>query len=1440
LQRLLSGKRDATAAPPDREALDRWMREAFDLHRGGEYEAAQSLFRKVLEHDPRRPDVLYFLGCVAGENGRELEAIDYLERAVDARPVDAEFRFALGVALFNSGRFDAAERALKAAVRLQPDHSGAVGNLWMTELELGREEEVRVQAEKALAEGGQGPYIDANLATIYRSQGQIEAAIEAGRRVVERAPHSSDAFSNLLLTLNYSEAFSPPELFAEHQKYAAQYARPYLAPLPERVWPRKLRIGYVSPDFRAHVVALFFEPILERHDRERFEIFCYYNHRADDPFTERLRGYADHWLDCVHLGDAELADRIRQDRIDILVDLAGHTGYNRLRVFAMKPAPVQATYLGYPNTTGLTAIDYRITDARADPPGDADRLSAERLVRLPDCFHCFRPIEDSPEVGPLPAAAAGHVTFGCFNNFAKLSDGFFDAAARVLAAVPRSRLVLKGRPLGIPRVAERVRQRFSRTGVEAARLELIAWKKTPGDHLALYGTVDIALDSFPYNGTTTTCEALWMGVPVVAYAGDRHAARVGLSLLHAVGLDDLVAQDIDGYVATAARLAADTRALADLRKGLRDRVRRSPLRDEAALTAAIERSYLEMWKAWTVEAAVGGLDAEQIAGRMRRAAAFREAGRLAEAGESYKEVLVSQPDHPEALTAMWEILFDSDNPGAAIHWLNKAVAVRDNVPEFHYMLGCCFQAQRKNDDAVTAFARAVELDPKFAKAMNNLGCTLEAAGNLRGAFECYDRALELDPGLAVASYNKGNAFRQTGDPAQAIACMRAGLAIDPRHADWRCNLGELLFDRLELDEAVASYRAAIEIDPSYARAWAGLGLGLQGLGRNEEAESSLRKAIELDPKLAQAGSNLLLVLHNLHGGNPERMLAEHAAWAKRHARGVPWQAARTDEERRQPGRLKIGYLSPDFCQHPVAGFIEPVLAAHDRARFQVFCYSTTTRPDATTQRLAGLCEHWRDLSRDNDDMIAERIRFDAIDILVDLAGHTGGGRLPLVARKPAPVQVTWLGYPNTTGLRAVDYRLTDAYADPPGATDAFHVEKLVRLPQGFLCYRPPAAAPEPGDMPSLANGSVTFGSLNNLSKVTDAMVALWSRILAGVQGARLLLKAYGLAAASAREEMLGRFARYGIGPERLALLPPVDSSSAHLATYRQIDIALDPFPYNGTTTTLEALWMGVPVISLAGKTHVSRVGLSILSRAGLGDLLASSPEDYFAKAVALAQDARRREALRRGLREQLRASPLLDEKAFTRGLEGAFLEMWAAYAKGTEETPPLRLHIGGKQVMEGWKILDVQPGPGVDFVGDCRDLSQFDDQSVDEIYASHVMEHLSYHEPLKHALAECHRVLKPGGCAKISVPDFETLCRLYLDPQRTIDERIFLMRMVFGGQLDAYDFHCVGLDYGVLSRYLQEAGFARFDRVQEFNIFEDSSAIRFAGELISLNVIAYR
>jgi predicted O-linked N-acetylglucosamine transferase (SPINDLY family)/predicted SAM-dependent methyltransferase len=1439
LSRLIRRKAESETAP-DREAIDAWVREGYDAQCHGDAARALQLFHRVLDNDPRHPDALFFLGSVATEDSRELEAVDFFERAAEERPGDAALHFVLAGRLFEQSRFDEAVRSFRAGVELHPRNVDMAASMWMAMMRGEQMEEARVAVESARDSGLESGQIDVNLAGIYRDHGRIDESLAAHRRALGRWPDDATNFSNFLFTLNYSDKHDAAALLAEHREYASRFGKPYIAPPPGRSWPRKLRIGYVSGDFRAHVVAFFIEPILEHHDRSRFEVYCYYNNRIDDHFTARFRSLADRWAECIHLSDAELADRIRADRIDILVDLSGHTAHNRLPVFGMKPAPVQATYLGYPNTTGLAAIDYRLTDARADPPGDADRQSAERLVRLPDCLHCYRPRPDSPDAGPLPAAGRGYVTFGCFNNLSKLSSQFLDTAAAVLAAVPRSRLWLKSKTLDTPYIVDRLRDKFVRAGIEPDRLEFSGWKRSLGDHLEAYREVDIALDSFPYNGTTTTCEALWMGVPVVAIAGDRHAARVGESLLHAVGLDDLISRDIGGYIKTCAELAVDRNRLGELRKTLRERVRRSPLCDERTFTRNLESCYVEMWqRSLKGGAAERELDPGAIDDAMQRAAQLRKAGKPAESGEAYEQILLARPDHVDALTGVWDLAWESGNPGAAVDWLNKAISARRDVAAFHYMLGCCLQAQGKVADALSSFSTTVEIDPAFAKAHNNRGWALEAAGDLDGALQCYQRAAELDPGLAVAMYNQGNVYRQAGAAVKAMECIREAVKRDPRHADWRCNLGDLLFERLHLDEALSTYRGALEIEPGYARAYSGLGLTLQALGLWQEAERHLRRALELDPGSTAMHSNLLLSLHYARGEERQALCAEHVAWARRHVRHIGWQSARSGEERRaRRRRLRIGYVSPDFRWHPVAHFIEPVLAAHDKNAVHVFCYSGVARPDAVTRRIQGLCEDWREISRLTDEQVAERIRFDGIDILVDLAGHTAGGRLGVFARKPSPVQVTWLGYPNTTGLAAMDYRLTDAYADLPGESDAFHVEKLLRLECGFNCYQPPAESPRVEAPPSLKAGCITFGCFNNLWKITPQMVALWSRLLLGLPGATLKLKAYGLSAESARRELSARFAAHGIGPDRLSLLPPEESTALHLSRYNEVDVALDVFPYNGATTTCEALWMGVPVVTLAGKTHVSRVGMSILSRARLDDLVATSEEDYLAKAIAVAQDSTRRTELRREMRARLQGTPLLDAAGFTRALEAVYRDIWARYAD--DGRAPMRLHIGGKERRQGWKILSVEAGPHADFVGDCSDLSRFADGSVEEIYASHVIEHLGYQDKLPRALAEFHRVLKNGGMARISVPDFELLCRWFVDPGYDKPARLEIMKRAFGEQLDAHDYHCVGLSFEILGDFLRAAGFSRVEKSGDFGLFEDNSTQKFGDVPFSLNVVAWK
>lgn len=827
--------------------------------------------------------------------------------------------------------------------------------------------------------------------------------------------------------------------------------------------------------------------------------------------------------------------------------------------------------------------------------------------------------------------------------------------------------------------------------------------------------------------------------------------------------------------------------------------------------------------------------------------AFRrfDGGDFSGARELCQEVLKVEPGNARALYLAGAVAHDLGDPGMAANWLRRAVAADATVAIFHYRLGCALQDMEDTEGALACYRRALELDPRLAKAHNNLGCLLEARKEAEAAAAAYREALVHDPDLAPAHYNLGNLLRQQGRFDEAIEGFRKALALEPNRAEWRRNLGNVLHRKGRVTEAVACCQEAIRLDPEAPTIYMDLGNAFIDSGRHLEAEEAYRKALALKPDYPEAHSNLLLTLHYRIGDDPDRLFSEHLLWASRHA-SLLYRAASGHSNSRDPARrLRVGYLSPDFRLHSAAFFVEPILAGHDRTHFEVFAYSDVSRPDDVSARLESVADHWRDIAMLDHDAVAEQILGDGIDILVDLAGHTGKNRMPLFARKPAPVQVSYLGYPNTTGLLTMDYRLTDGDADPVGITDRYYTERLVRLPRGFLCYRPVLDSPPVADLPCLKRGRIRFGSFNNFVKVSDETIGLWSRILFDAPGSELMLKGNGLTDPETRRDLMQRFADCGIAPERLVLQGPVPELAEHLACYHEIDIALDVFPYNGTTTTCEALWMGVPVITLAGPTHVTRVGASLLKQVGLAELIAATPEDYIAIASRLAGEQERLRALRSGLRRRLEASSLRDETGFVRELESAYRKMWEHWCEASV-TPPapepegLRLHIGGRHPRAGWKILNIKAGPGVDFIGGCSDLSHFANDSVEEIYGSHVLEHLGYQSELPAALAEFFRVLRPGGNAKISVPDFDLLCRLCLRPGAGSSERFAIMRIVFGGQIDQYDFHRVGLNYDFLMHLLRQAGFSRVERVEQFDLFDDTSGFRVDGQLISLNVIAYK
>jgi predicted O-linked N-acetylglucosamine transferase (SPINDLY family) len=574
-------------------------------------------------------------------------------------------------------------------------------------------------------------------------------------------------------------------------------------------------------------------------------------------------------------------------------------------------------------------------------------------------------------------------------------------------------------------------------------------------------------------------------------------------------------------------------------------------------------------------------------------------------------------------------------------------------------LGILLMQQGDLAEAVAHLERALELRPDLVAVGNNLGLALLSLGRVEDARLRFEQALGVRPDLAELHNNLGLALQRLGQVEEARGRFEHAVGLLPEWADAHNNLGVALADLGMPDGALACFERAARCDPGHFGALTNLGNSCQDQGRPAEAVAFFRRALALRPEDAKVHSNLLLALQYRPGTEPQEILHEARAYARRHAEPLAGAIAPQRARPLAGRRPRIGYVSADFREHPVARFLEPILAAHDHQHIEIVCYSDVPRPDTVTGRLRGYADHWRSLVGLSDAEAAEKIRADEIDLLVDLAGHTAGNRLPTFARRPAPAQVSYLGYLGTTGLPAMDGYVTDADADPPGLADESYRERLIRLPGCALCYDP-GPAPEVGPAPSGRSGRVTFGSLNYLAKVSEEVLALWSRVLAAVPGAVLLLRTG--AGRQAEERLRDVLERHGIAPERLLLAGRTASRWDYLALYHDVDIGLDTFPYNGLTTTCDALWMGVPVVSLAGRSGASRQGVRVLRALGRDDLLAEAPEDYVRIATELAGDLPRLIALRSGLRQRMGRSPLMDARRLTRDLEAAYRGLLEARA----------------------------------------------------------------------------------------------------------------------------------------------------------------------------------
>ena len=917
--------------------------------------------------------------------------------------------------------------------------------------------------------------------------------------------------SNVLFNRHYL-----PATLAEDRRAAEEYGALFAKVRPfdhvQHRMGKRLRIGYLSPDVREHVVLSFSYALMTVLDRSRFEVTVYALN-AEDAYTEKVRQSVEHFRNLMQLSAEEAAHAIHRDGIDILVDLAGHTAARTLPILAHRPAPVQISGIGYFASTGLSTVNYFL----ADPilaAGDAEGGFTEELLILPQSHFCWQPLHTPPAPDHAPVAERA-IVFGSFNNFTKLNNGVLRVWAEILRHVPKSRLLLKTDVFSFADARAEALHRLEAAGIPPDRVDAEGSSK---DYLAAYNRMDIALDPFPYPGGGTTCDALYMGVPVVTLAGESLGSRFGASLLENIGAGALVAHSEEAYIACAVSLANDAEMLDALHAGLRHMMETSPVMEVQGYGRAVGAAYEQVWT--------------EYAGR---------SGLL-------KSPFIHDDSMSMDVKALKDhifVLLESECYAEAQVWAERA-----------------FAADVQDDMLTYLHAYAVE------------------------------RQGDLPHAIALAEK-----YLATGRSDLRHEFMRMRAAVAYRMGDVR---------------ASEFYRCAYEEEPS---------------------DPSLYSSFLLAQNAQLVNEEELFRAHCQYGGLFEA--TPHYTYS------VPYRHK----------KIRIGYISPDFRRNVLQHFVQPLLMRYDRMRFEVYVYSTTETPDEVTAALRPSVTVWRDLGGTAPEELAARIHADEIDVLVDLAGHAAGGALPVLAYRPAFVQMMGLGYTATSGLPAVDFFLTDAVCDPVGGvSEMYFTEKLIRLPSQFV-YVPRADLPVSTGAPAKRRGHILFGVFNQYRKFTDAMLLCWREILERVPQAQLLLKSQIFFAPAMMEAAQTRLKRLGFDLARVILEP---ATTDYMERYLDVDIALDTYPWPGGGTTCDALYMGVPVVTLYGTRRSTRFSYALLTHVGLANLAAETSADYVLRAASLAEDMDALDLLHRELRMRMERSAIMDQEGYMRALERAY------------------------------------------------------------------------------------------------------------------------------------------------------------------------------------------
>ncbi|MEE2689433.1 MAG: tetratricopeptide repeat protein [Pseudomonadota bacterium] len=862
-------------------AVDPRLRAARKAHEAGRYLEASSAYKSVLIDEPRNPEALHFSGLLCYQQGQSEEAEELLRKAIRVRPGVTMFHANLANVLQFVGKNDLAEIEYKKAIRLDPSYINAYLHYSVLLSNQQRFEEAESMARRADSLQPDKPETLNLLATIARQIGDLSAAEKLLHRVFEVDPNFEKAYSNLIFVSDFKPNISFYEQQSLRRRWADRFAAPLLPvnfafsnePDPEK----RLRIGYVSGDFRAHSAQSAFGGVIFERDRSSFEVYCYMTSANADSITERYKASADKWRPCWGMNEKGLADKIRSDQIDILLDLSGHSEGGKLLTFARKPAPIQITAWGHCTGTGMPAMDYFFADELIVLSNESE-LCAEEIVNLSCCLSYMTPTE-APDVAESPVLTNGYVTFGYFNRIEKISIAALDTWSQILNSVEGSRLLMKHVALEQEAVADELRDRLMASRIDLSRVDFMGRTKWFA-HLQALEKVDIALDPFPNNGGVTTLETLWMGVPLVTLSGATPASRIAGSIVTAGGHGEWVAGTPEEYVAIAKRLAGEPLELQNIRRSLRPALEKLPLGNAKLYAQEVEGHYRRLWRIWCGEGVDRDYSLEranetaeqdkrklpQQVGKalteiMQSAVRLHEAGQVDEAVALYDRALATAPDEPEILHMKGVALAQSGDIDSGIGFIRQAISLKDDSVDFHNNLAVFLREINRLDEAAAALRRAIEIAPGHMPAYGNLAAVFESAGRHDEAAEVCRKAIHLDPENAQLHHTLGLQLEALGHSEAAAAALRRAAELAPRSPEVHNNLGNVLMEIGDYESAESSFKEAVCLRDDYALAWQNLGSLLVKMWRLDEAISSFNKALSNDPKLVQAHVNLAAALN---------------------------------------------------------------------------------------------------------------------------------------------------------------------------------------------------------------------------------------------------------------------------------------------------------------------------------------------------------------------------------------------------------------------------------------------------------------------------------------------------------------------------------------------------------------------------------------------------